>query len=148
MAQTDVRSASGIRVALALGLLTQLVGFIYDFSWHASHPQTVAIPPAKLIVVHGGIYLGGLIIAVAFFVALLRGTFAAGPARLVVAAGAIGAVVEFVGNGTDMWAHGHGYEKALYHGLIYAGAAVTILGYVSIEALRRSGRREQVPANR
>lgn len=128
-----------IRMAIAIGLVVNFVGFVYDWSWHALHLSMVPIPPSKLLTVHGGIYLGSIIIAVAVVAAFVRQTF-----RTTVEQGgllmiAVGLVIEFAGDGTDMWAHGHGYERDLYHYLIHIGAALTVAGYLAIELFHLFG---------
>ncbi len=131
--EAGARTAARVRMFFAIGLLIQFVGFIYDWMWHAHHLQIVPIPPSKLLTVHSGIYLGGLVIVGTIIAALVRRPFTSGAARAALAMSAIGIVVEFVGNGTDMWAHGHGYERDLYHNLIYTGAVITILGYLALQ---------------
>ncbi|MGA8113508.1 MAG: hypothetical protein WCA46_07605 [Actinocatenispora sp.] len=125
---------------LAIGLVVNFVGFVYDQAWHATHLQIVPILPIKLLSVHSGIYLGALIVTVTVVIAFARRAFDTGGewAGLVVLA--VGLALEFLGDGTDMWAHGHGYERDLFHNFIYSGAGVTVVGYLIIQLVHLLGR--------
>jgi hypothetical protein len=117
---------------MAAGLFVEFAGFLYDTLWHDQHLSEVAIPPGKLLTVHGGIYFGELLVlAIALVTLKQRQSRPAVSAALwgVVA----GAIIQLAGSGLDMWSHGHGYEKDLYHNTIYVGAALTVIGYLLLE---------------
>lgn len=138
----DRAAVTRVRVLFAVGLVVNFAGFVYDWAWHAWNLSLVPIPPPKLLVVHGGIYVGSLLVAGALAWALARRAFTSRVERVGLAVLALGLLLEFAGDATDMWAHGHGYEKDLYHDMIYNGAGLTLLGYLVIELfqLYQSGR--------
>ncbi len=133
------RRAGRVRMLLAVGLVINLIGFVYDEAWHATHLSLVPIPPSKLLSIHSGIYVGGLIVLAVSVVAFARRMFDTGLEWVGMFVVAAGLVMEFTGNGTDMWAHGHGYERDFYHHLIYAGAALTVCGYLLLHATHLFG---------
>jgi hypothetical protein len=122
-----------VRLSMAAGLFVEFVGFVYDTLWHDQHLSEVAIQPSELLTVHSGIYLGELIVlGIAIATLARRGRKAAPPALLWTVV--VGGVVQLIGSGLDMWSHAHGYEKDLYHNTIYTGAAITVIGYLLMEA--------------
>ena len=138
----DTRGVNRIRLLIAVGLVINYAGFFYDWTWHAQNLSITPITPGKLLTVHGLIYLGALIVTVATIDALVRRPFTAAVQKYAVWLIALGLLVEFTGDATDMWAHGHGYEKDLYHDLVTIGAALTVVGYLVIELfhlISRSG---------
>lgn len=142
----DHAGAGRVRILFAAGLVINFAGFVYDWAWHARNLSLEPIPPSQLLVVHGAIYLGSLLVAVA--VVLGRRAFAGRVERIGLLVVAVGLVLEFAGDAADMWAHGHGYEKDLYHDLVYDGAALTVCGYLILELfqLHRRGLPEGRPA--
>ncbi|MEU2233882.1 hypothetical protein ACH4A8_39540 [Streptomyces vietnamensis] len=138
-----MRNPAAVRLIIAAALVVEFGGFLYDTFWHDQHLSEVAIPPGELLTVHGGIYLGQLtLMAVAATVIARRA--ADRPTARVLWAMLCGGLVQTLGSVLDMWSHGHGYEKDLYHNTIYAGAAVTVLAYLLLEVVgRRSARGEE-----
>jgi hypothetical protein len=121
-----------IRLLMAAGLFLEFVGFLYDEYWHAMHLSIVPSPPSEMLTIHGGIYVGELLVLAVAVIALARVPLRL-PARLALWVVIAGGLVELAGVATDMWAHGHGYEKDLFHNLIYTGAGVTVAGYLLLE---------------
>ncbi len=137
----DQAGTAGVRVLFAVGLVINFAGFVYDWAWHSWNLSLETIPPSKLLVVHGGIYVGALLVTVAVGHALRRRLFTSRPERVGLLVIAAGLLLEYVGDAADMWTHSQGYEKDLYHDFIYNGAALTLLGYLLLELfqLYRSG---------
>ncbi|SCE99707.1 hypothetical protein GA0074695_2752 [Micromonospora viridifaciens] len=137
----DHPGTGGVRILFAVGLVINFAGFVYDWAWHSWNLSLETIPPSKLLVVHGGIYVGSLLVAVAVGHALRRRLFTSRPERIGLLVIAAGLLLEFAGDAADMWTHSQGYEKDLYHDFVYRGAALTVLGYLLLELfqLYRSG---------
>lgn len=131
-----MRNSAAVRFTMAAGLVAEFGGFLYDTFWHNQHLSDVAIPPSELLTVHGGIYLGQLTVMCVAAVVLAR---KAADRRTVLTLWAVlaGGLLQTLGSALDMWSHGHGYEKDLYHNMIYSGAAVMVLGYLALEIVGR-----------
>lgn len=127
-----VRTPVAVRYGVPLGLVIEFVGFLYDDAWHAQHLSLEAIPPGELATVHSGIFVGQALVLVVALYGLARRV----AGRLGLATIVVGAITQVVGDATDMWAHAHGYERDLYHALIYAGAGLTLGGYLVTEVWR------------
>jgi hypothetical protein len=126
------KGARVVRLVMAAGLFVEFVGFLYDKVWHDLHLSMVAIPPGKLLTIHGGIYAGELLVLAVAIIALARVPFRLA-ARLALWLVVAGGLVELVGAAGDMWTHGHGYELSLLHNLILLGAGTTLAGYLLVE---------------
>ncbi|MER8047172.1 hypothetical protein [Streptomyces sp. NPDC094032] len=131
-----MRNPTALRITMAAALVVEFGGFLYDSFWHNQHLSEVAIPPSELLTVHGGIYVGQLTVLAMAVIVLARRT-ADSPTARVLWAVLCGGLLQTLGGALDMWSHGHGYEKDLYHNMIYAGAAVTVIGYLLLEVVGR-----------
>jgi hypothetical protein len=122
-----------LRLTLAAGLLIGLVGFVYDWAWHAQHLSPVPIGPATLLRVHSGIYVGqAIVLGVAVCAAQTR-AFGGGWLRAGQMVLLAGAVIELCGNLGDFWSHSRQWESPVFHQSMYAGLALSVAGYLVIE---------------
>lgn len=130
-----------LQVLLGVAMLVQIVGFIYDIKWHNDNPSATPASALRLLHIHSGIYISLLIALPTCFLALRRWSIGR-MSRTGVWVSLGGGLVSLLGNVTDFWAHGQGYEKDIYHYLMYAGAGIMLLGYLVVEMARISGEGE------
>ncbi|MBM0232585.1 hypothetical protein JNW91_12355 [Micromonospora sp. STR1_7] len=120
------------RAAVFAGVVVFLLGQAFDTYWHARNVSFVPEPPRELWRIHLGIYLGAaMLTALGAWLLTRPGLRLAGLLML------LGGGTQLLGFGWDMYLHGQGRSKEIWHDLLWYGFGVVVLGVVRLEALIR-----------
>lgn len=129
------------RAGLYTGAVAYLLGQAFDTWWHARNVSFVPEPPGALWRIHLGMWLGATIVAVI-------GAWLTGRAghRITGVILMTGGLVQLLGFAWDMYLHGQGRSRDLWHDMLWYGFCLVVLGVARFEALsRRSPANAGVP---